>query len=1540
MQSAIDLSRSGVRRNAAGALPASGLYEPWFEHDSCGVGFIAHLDGEARHSIVCEGITILQNLQHRGAVGGDSLTGDGAGIMIQIPDGFFKRECKKLKLPEYGKYAVGMLFLPTDGKAALLCKHIVSDIVTRYGAKISGWRKVPVDNSRLGELAISTEPNIEQVFITCKSLDEADFQRKLYIIRRSIEKKVLQIKENDLSQFYICSLSTKLIVYKGLLTGVQVPEYFPDLNSEFFTSSFSIVHSRFSTNTLPEWRLAQPFRYMAHNGEINTVRGNINRQNAREGFMSSKVIGEELREICPIIDDTGSDSAIFDNVLELFTMAGRTIPHVMMMMIPEAYSPDIQMSADKRAFYEYHSTLMEPWDGPAAVVFTNGRYIGATLDRNGLRPARYTITKEGLIILASESGVIDLPPETIQSKGRLQPGKMFLVDLLQHRIVPDNEIKAKISRQFPYRRWVKDRGIELRGLFMPSGVPKMDEQELLLKQTAFGYTSEDLKTLMIPMAKQGQEAIGSMGNDAGLAILSEKPQLLFNYFKQLFAQVTNPPIDPLREQLVMSLESYIENESNPLDIDQIHFRSLKLSHPILSIRDMVRLRSNNHPDLRTADIDITFTPDDIGKNLEKALQDIFTRAEMLADEGISLLILTDKNIDENTAPIPSLLAASGLHHHMIKKGIRGKIGIIVETGEAREVFHFALLVAFGVDAICPYIAFSTVRNLAESGKLKQLLLEDALPLDAALTPESASDNYVNAIKKGLLKTFSRMGISTLHSFFGTQIFEAVGLNNDIIDKYFSGTVSRIGGIGLREISIESAMRLQKAYPADHIQPKLLEPGGAYRYRRNSEKHYWTPESIYKLQHATRSDDYSVFQEFTTLMNGYYRDNGDLRGLIKFKTGQAIPIDEVESIECITQRFVSAAMSIGSISREAHETVAVAMNRIGAKSNSGEGGEDPERYQVLDNGDSKKSRIKQVASGRFGVTTEYLMSADEIQIKMAQGAKPGEGGQLPGHKVSEYIAKIRHTTPGVTLISPPPHHDIYSIEDLAQLITDLKTVNQKAEVSVKLVSEAGVGTIASGVAKAKADRVLISGQNGGTGASPLTAIKHAGLPWELGLAETQQSLVLNNLRDKIIVQVDGHLKTGKDLAIAAMLGAEEFGFGTSILITLGCVMMRKCHLNTCPVGVATQDPELRKKFKGRAEYVVRFLRFLAQEFREKMADLGFRTVEEMVGRVDRLDFEPAIKHWKANNINLEKILNTNHITEGKPLHHMPTAKGVIKTEFDKKLEFRLKRFWTDPVPIKVTLPIRSINRTIGAALSGEIIKRFGPEGLPDDTIKLDLKGTAGQSFGAFLVPGITIHLEGDSNDYVAKGMSGGRITIVPPSNAGFRPERNIICGNVVLYGATAGEIFINGRAGERFAVRNSGATAVVEGVGDHGCEYMTGGTVVIIGSTGKNFAAGMSGGIAYVYDPTELFDTRCNLDMVDLESVWNKDDKIVLREFIEKHYHLTKSRIAAAILEDWEAQLPLFVKVIPIDYRKVLERMKMNENRDGETLSATEEVYDG
>ncbi|MGM0432074.1 MAG: glutamate synthase large subunit [Spirochaetota bacterium] len=1528
MQEYVKGKRVAEKRNASGGPRSYGLYDSSFEHDSCGVGFIAHLDGEPRHSVVEQGLQVLVNLQHRGAVGGDTKTGDGAGLMVQIPDAFFRKQAPKLSLPEAGSYAVGMLFMPSDDEQAAACQTCVEQQVAAHDFRLIGWRDVPVDSSLLGSVAASNEPRSVQFFIAAEDdQDISALQRRLFVLRRHIEQAVEQI-DSDVSQFYVCSLSCSMVVYKGLLTGDQLGAYYLDLNEDYFTSPFAIIHSRFSTNTLPEWRLAQPFRCLAHNGEINTIRGNINRQRAREGFMSSERIGEQLETITPIIDESGSDSAIFDNVLELFTMAGRSIPHVMMMMIPEAYSPEIQMSIDKRAFYEYHSTIMEPWDGPAAVVFTDGRYIGATLDRNGLRPARYTVTRDGLIVLASEAGVVDLPPENIRTKGSLQPGKMFLVDLQQHSIVPDNVIKAKISRQYPYRRWVKDRSIELRGLFMPSGVPRIEPAELLVKQILFGYTDEDVKTLMAPMAKQGQEAIGSMGNDTGLAVLSDHSNLLFNYFKQMFAQVTNPPIDPLREQLVMSLESYIENESNPLDIDQIQYRSLKLSHPILSANDMARIRSNTHKDLKTADIDITFCPDETGENLKAALDHICEEVEQLAGEGISLIILTDRNTGPQRAPIPSLLAVSGLHQYMLRKKQRGKIGIIVESGEAREVFHYALYLAFGGDAVSPYIAFSTVREMAESGKLGNL------------SPEVAADNYVNAVKKGLLKTFSRMGISTLHSFFNTQLFEAVGLNREIIDRYFTGTVSRIGGVGLKEISLEAASRHSKAYPVSGQDPKLRDSGGSYRYRRGSEKHYWSPEAISTLQHAVRTDSYETFQEFTELMDRSYRDNGELRGLIDFKAGSPVPLEDVEPVEAITKRFVSAAMSIGSISRDAHECVAIAMNRIGAKSNSGEGGEDPERTIPLPNGDSKRSRIRQVASGRFGVTTEYLRSADEIQIKMAQGAKPGEGGQLPGAKVSDYIAHIRHTTPGVTLISPPPHHDIYSIEDLAQLIHDLKTVNPRAEVSVKLVAEAGVGTIASGVVKAKADRVLISGQNGGTGASPLTAIRHVGLPWEMGLAETQQSLIANGLRDQVIVQTDGHLKTGRDLAIAALLGAEEFGFGTSLLITLGCVMLRKCHLNTCALGVATQDPELRKRFMGKADYIEAFLRFIAQQLREYMAKLGFTRLDDMVGRVDLLEFKPAVEKWKAHAVSLENILSADHLKNSPPLHFSGKVSKRQSSDADRMLEKRLKPFWKDPTPMQIHLPLKNTDRTVGSAVSGQIVEHFGPEGLPDGTLNLVCTGSAGQSFGAFLAPGVFLQVEGEVNDYLAKGMSGGRIVVKPPKGAAFKPERNIICGNVVLYGATAGELYVNGMAGERFAVRNSGATAVVEGIGDHGCEYMTGGTVVVLGKTGKNFAAGMSGGIAYVHDPSELFDTRCNLDMVELESVWTKEDRKQLRDLIGKHAELTGSRTAETILENWEAQLPQFVKVMPIDYRRVLERMKLNEDRDNETLSVTEEVYDG
>lgn len=1501
-----------------------GLYRTQFEHDNCGVGFIAHMDGKPRHSIVSDGLKVLNNLQHRGAVGGDQKTGDGSGIMVQIPHAFFSKTAADLKLPQPGSYAVGMFFFPHKASVDDYKREVESSVKTN-GFTTLMWREVPVESVLLGELALNTEPGIYQIFITHDTFRGEVLQRKLYVLRREIEKNV-EAKLGGMDQFYICSLSSTVIVYKGMLTGDQVEAYYPDLRDPDFVSAFAIIHSRFSTNTLPEWRLAQPFRYLAHNGEINTLRGNINRETAREGFMTSKTLGDDLPKVLPVIDPSGSDSAVFDNVLELFTMAGRSIPHVMMMMIPEAYSAEIQMSADKRAFYEYHSPIMEPWDGPAAVVFTDGRFIGATLDRNGLRPARYTVMKDGLIILASETGVVDLPASEVRMKGRLHPGKMFLVDLEQHRIIPDNVIKSRLSRQYPYRRWVKNTRLELRGLFAPSGTPSMETQELLEKQILFGYTDEDLTTIVQPMASRGQEAIGSMGNDTGLAVLSDRSELLFSYFKQQFAQVTNPPIDPLREQLMMSLESFIENETNPLDVDQSQYRSFKLPHPILTSNDMAKIRSNIHKELRCTDIDITFTPDETGKNLEDALTRICEEAEKLSSQGITLMILSDKQAGKGKAPIPSLLAISALNKYMLRKKLRGKVGIIVETGEVREVFHFALHLAFGCDAICPYIAFATVRDLAEKGSLGDI------------SPETAMDNYVNAVKKGLLKTFSRMGISTLHSFFNTQIFEAVGISDEVIDRYFTGTISRIGGAGLAEFSWEAQQRLEKAFPLDGREARLREVGGSYRYRKDSEPHYWSPDAIRLLQAATRQKSYDIFKQFTSTMDASYRTNGEIRGLLDFKEGKPISIDEVEPIEAITKRFVSAAMSIGSIGKEAHETVAIAMNRLGAKSNSGEGGEDPIRSIPLENGDSMRSRIKQVASGRFGVTTEYIMSADELQIKMAQGAKPGEGGQLPGKKVTDYIARIRHTTVGVTLISPPPHHDIYSIEDLAQLIHDLRSTNPAAEVSVKLVSEPGVGTIASGVSKAKADRVIIAGQNGGTGASPLTAIRHAGLPWELGLAETQQALIINKLRSQIIVQTDGHLKTGRDLAIATLLGAEEYGFGTSLLISLGCIMMRKCHLNTCPFGVATQDPELRKLFRGKADFVIAFLRFVAQELREYMALLGFKTIEEMVGRVDMLKFVPNPEKRKASGLKLDAILASDHLKAGVPLHFVATGDRPGLSRFDLAIDKKLKGFWDEPKKMNIALDVNNRDRTIGAALSGKLVKAFGAAGLEEDTITFNLKGSVGQSFGAFLTKGVTLSLKGEANDYLGKGLSGGKIVVVPPEDSKIAPEKNIITGNVMMYGATSGKAFINGIAGERFCVRNSGGTAVVEGVGDHGCEYMTGGMVVILGETGKNFAAGMSGGIAYVYDPSEQFDSRCNLEMVELEGVWDANDQKALKALIQEHFDLTGSNIAQTILENWEVQYPQFVKVVPVEYRKVLERLQMNENRDAETMSVTEEVF--
>ncbi len=1516
--------------NAAGHAPKQGLYDPAQDKDACGIGLIVHLDNQPRHTLVENAVKILVNLEHRGAVGGDKATGDGAGVLLQMPDAFMRKEAakKKITLPSLGEYGVGMFFLPTDKALAQRCAELFERIASDEGCSVLGWRDVPVDPEHLGDFSRATQPDIRQCFLTLNEAQKGTragvLERKLYIIRRLVENEVGSWGDADYSQFYLPSLSTRTVVYKGMLTGTQLMTFYLDLHEPEFASAFALVHQRYSTNTLPTWKLAHPFRYMAHNGEINTLRGNVNRMRAREAVMQSELFGEDLRKLMPIIDENGSDSAQFDNALELMVAAGRSIPHAMMMMIPEAWGEKYHMSQDKRAFYEFHSAFMEPWDGPAAVVFTDGRYVGGTLDRNGLRPCRYTVTKDGMIVMASESGVLDILPENIQKRSRLQPGKMFLVDLQEHRIVPDSEIKARIARQKPYRKWVKDNRIELRGLFAPAENPSMDSRELLEKQHAFGYNEEELKMLISPMASNSQEAIGSMGNDAALAVFSNKPQLLFNYFKQLFAQVTNPPIDPLREELVMSLMGFVGRQKNVLEETPQHCKQLKLKHPILTPQDLERITTSKNPDIRSRELDMLFPVTGGGKALEQALEKLFTDAEKAVDEGISLLVITDRKASREQAAIPSLLAASGLHHHLIRKGKRTLASIIVNSAEVREVMHFALLIGYGANAVCPYLAFATVRDMAVNNLLEK-----------KTTPEDAMDAYVTAVKKGLLKTFSRMGISTVRSFFGSQIFEAVGLNSALIDKYFARTASRVQGIGLEELAKETLARHFRGFPDMGAPAEILDAGGVYHLREGGEKHLWTSDSIYKFQTGVRNADYKSFKDYSKLIDDQSAEHATLRSLIKFKPGKPISIDEVEPVDAITKRFVSAAMSFGSISREAHEDIAIALNRVGGRSNSGEGGEDPARFKPLPNGDSKRSSTKQVASGRFGVTTEYLVNADELQIKMAQGAKPGEGGQLPGHKVSEEIASVRHTTPGVTLISPPPHHDIYSIEDLAQLIYDLKVVNPAARVSVKLVSEVGVGTIAAGVAKAKADMVLISGYDGGTGASPLTSIKHCGLPWELGLAETQQALVKNHLRDRIRVQTDGQLKTGRDLAIAALMGAEEYGFGTTALVALGCVMMRKCHLNNCPVGVATQDKTLRGRYTGKPEYVVNFLRFIAQEMREYMAQLGFKTVDDMVGRTDMLEFAPALDHYKAKGLDFSDLL----------LHVKSDVRYCIRTQdhamekaFDQELIKAAKPAFEQGKTVKINMPIKNIHRTAGAMLSGELVKKYGPNGLPDGTIEFNFTGSAGQSFGAFLAPGVVFNVEGDVNDYVGKGMSGGRIVVVPPAKATFIPEESIIAGNVILYGATGGEVYLRGLAGERFCVRNSGANAVVEGLGDHGCEYMTGGCVAVIGPTGVNFAAGMSGGVAYVYDENELFDTRCNLDMVDLESVTKEFDKKRLRSLLEKHVQYTGSMRAKRILDNWETSLPFFVKVMPIDYKKVLERMKIGEFADTETVSATEEVY--
>jgi glutamate synthase (NADPH/NADH) large chain len=1509
-------------------MKKQGLYDPWYEHDACGVGFVVNVNGQQSHQIVIDGLTILKNLVHRGAVGGDSKTGDGAGMLVQIPHQFFNKESERLRipLPGTGDYGVAMFFLPPDPQKRKFAESIVESSILAEGGKMLGWRDVPVHPECLGDMARASAPGVAQAFVAFPGLRDDLLERRLYITRKVIEAAA-QSRGLTIDDFYIASFSCATIVYKGLFAAPQFEHFFPDLLDKEFQSALALVHQRYSTNTMPSWPLAQPFRYMAHNGEINTLRGNINKMRAREKTISSPLFEDDIARLLPVVDAAQSDSGIFDNVFELLSQGGRAIEHVMMMMVPEAFGSKYHISEDKRAFYEYHTSIMEPWDGPAALAFTDGTKVGVALDRNGLRPARFVVTKSGKVVMASEVGVLDIPPEEILQKGRLAPGKMFIVDLAQNRIINDNEIKAAVSRRKPYRRWLDENRIELKGLFQAPGPVRINREMLVNREWMFGYSMEEIKMVVQAMAENAQEPVLSMGNDASLAILSERPQLLYGYFKQLFAQVTNPPIDPYRENLVMSLMSFVGRERNLLDETPEHCNQLKLTHPILSNDDLDKLRDLDYKGYKSIVIPITFFAS-IGENeLEAALKELCATAERKVEQGYSLIILSDREVSESKAPIPALLATAAVHHHLVNVQKRQLTGLVIETAEARDVMHFATLLGFGASAINPYLAFEIIADLKERGRLP-----------SKLRLENAIDNYITAIKKGILKIMSKMGVSTLRSYRGAQLFEAVGLAPELIEAYFPGTASRIGGIGVKEIARDTLARHTGAFDRNSAEIDTLDSGGQIHYRAFSEKHLLSPEAITNLQRAVTENDYLFYKAYSGAINDISKNLCTLRGLFTFKKCDPVPLDAVEPVDSIIKRFVSSAMSFGSISKEAHETIAIAMNRLGAMSNSGEVGEDEDRYTPLTNGDSKKSAIKQVASARFGVTSNYLVNSRELQIKIAQGAKPGEGGQLPGYKVDETIAKVRHATPGVMLISPPPHHDIYSIEDLAQLIFDLKNANPEARISVKLVSEAGVGTVAAGVAKGKADMVLISGHDGGTGASPLSSIKYAGIPWEIGLAETQQTLVLNRLRERIRVQVDGQLRTGRDVVIGAMLGAEEFGFGTIVLVTLGCVMMRKCHLNTCPVGVATQDPELRKRFHGKADHVVNFMRFIASETREIMASLGVKTIDDLVGRVDLLDVSDAIGHWKRKGLDFSNVLRAPDAPAGSRLRCTTAQIHDFSLSLDPELIMQSKKALEKQEAVNLFASIRNCNRTVGATLSAEVSKRYGSAGLPADTIRCKFTGSAGNSFGAFLAPGITFELEGDANDYFGKGLSGGTLIVYPPKSSTFRPQNNIISGNVNLFGATSGKAFINGMAGERFAVRNSGAIAVVEGIGDHGCEYMTGGVVAVLGRTGVNFAAGMSGGIAFVLDEDQLFDTRCNLEMVDIEPVSNERDEQLLYQLISDHVKLTGSEYAARIIRDWNEIVPQFVKVMPIDYRRAMERLHKAESKETEVVAITEEVF--
>ncbi len=1500
-----------TRLNSNGLPPAQGLYDPANEHDACGIGFVASINGHKSHDILRKGIQVLLNLAHRGACGCDPETGDGAGVLIQIPHKFFARECDKLgfALPEPSKYGVGMTFLPVEKHPRLQCEGILERIVREEGLTLLGWRDTPVYASAIGRVARASQPYIQQIFVGCPSeMEEDAFERKLYVVRKRSENEVREAGMEDAETFYIPSLSCRTIVYKGLLLASQITNFYRELSDPDVVSALCLVHQRFSTNTFPSWQRAHPYRYVAHNGEINTLRGNVNWMHARQSLLRSPLFGEDIKKLHPVIAPDGSDSANFDNAVELLLQSGRSLPHVMAMLIPEAWAGNPHMKADKRAFYEYHACVMEPWDGPAAIAFTDGRVIGATLDRNGLRPGRYVVTHDDLVVMASEAGVLDVAPAQVKKKGRLQPGKMFLVDTVEGRIISDKEIKQKLASRQPYAQWLAENQITIDQLPEPTRMHYPDAEALLRRQRAFGYSDEDLRMILAPMATKGEEPVGSMGTDTPLACLSDKPQSLFNYFKQLFAQVTNPPIDPIREEMVMSLISYIGSERNILEEAPENCHMLKLAHPLLTNRELEKLRRVSNRDLLATTLPALFRAADGEAGLKRALDELCQRASLAVKAGYSLLILSDRGVDKDYAPIPCLLALAAVHNLLVREETRTQVALITESGEPREVMHFALLSGYGASAINPYLALESVENLAWRGELGE-----------SVTPEQAVKHFLKAVKKGLLKTFSKMGISTLQSYQGAQVFEAIGLNKELVETYFAGTTSRLEGVGLSVLASEAQLKHEFGFrPLIDFETELAV-GGNYHQRVNGEYHLLNPATISKLQHAVRQENFKTFQEYTDLIDNQSASLCTLRGLMKFrKSDQPVPLEEVEPAKEIVKRFTTGAMSFGSISKEAHETLAIAMNRIGGKSNTGEGGEDEERFKPDPNGDLRRSAVKQVASARFGVTANYLVNADELQIKMAQGAKPGEGGQLPGHKVDEVIARLRHSIPGVGLISPPPHHDIYSIEDLAQLIYDLKNVNPQARIAVKLVAEVGVGTVAAGVAKAHADVVLISGDSGGTGASPLSSIKHAGIPWELGLAEAQQVLLLNDLRSRIRVQTDGKLQTGRDVVIAALLGAEEFGFATTPLIAMGCIMMRKCHLNTCSVGIATQDPELRKRFQGQPEHVINFFFFIAEQVRQHMAQLGFRTVDEMVGRVDMLDVREAVDHWKAKGLDFSAILYNPPVPSRVARRCVHTQDHGLDQALDHRILGQVSAALETLTPIEVKLPVRNIHRTVGTMLSGEVARRYGSAGLPVDTIRLRLNGSAGQSLGAFLTKGITLTLEGEANDYVGKGLSGGRIIVYPPAGSRFAPEENIIIGNVALYGATSGEAFFNGVAGERFAVRNSGATAVVEGVGDHGCEYMTNGLVLVLGSCGRNFAAGMSGGVAYVFDERGDFtEERCNLESVDLEPLLDTHDIQVVKTLILRHLELTWSPRAKWLLDNWQEAAPRFIKVFPHEFKRVL-----------------------